>query len=386
MDEMTPRERVKTACEHKEPDRVPIDFGGLISTILDAGPYGYRALAKHLDITDYDKPAVAYILNSVANIDERIYKRLHSDFRHIFAPNAEGPIKFGAGGKMSVVHGIILQAIGNWYHPADFPLGDAKTPEEVENYPKWADPLDSYYQEGTEEVLRDLHENTDYAVRGLLGYWGMILHTYHLIRGFDQYFIDMKTNPEMYEAMMEKITTLNCTFAENYLDKVGEYCDVVLVADDMGSQEGPYVNPDDYKKYIKPYWQRFMDSVKKNTDAKVMMHSCGSVYELIPDFIDIGVDILNPIQPLATNMAPSKLKKEFGDDLVLHGGIDEQRLLALGTKEEVIEGTKGYLDKLAPGGGYIAAASHNIEPETAPEVVVAMYDTCYEYGRYPIGE
>ncbi|MFP4171031.1 MAG: uroporphyrinogen decarboxylase family protein [Methanomassiliicoccales archaeon] len=380
----TPRERFYTACEHKEPDRVPVDFGGLIATILDAGPYGYRALAEHLNITDYEKPAVAYILNSVANVDERILKRLNVDIRHVFPPNAEAPIKFEPNGMMTVVHGVRLKTVGSWYHPTDFPLADAKKAKEIEEYPKWADPNSSFYLDGTEEMLKDYKKNTDYAVMALSGYWGMIWHTYHITRGFDQCFVDLKLNPEIYEAMMERITSMNCTFMENYFSKVGDYPDLIQLGDDMGSQEGPYLKPEDYRKYIKPYWKRVIDTIKEHSDAKIMMHSCGSIYQLLPDFIDIGIDIINPIQPLAKDMEPEKLKRDFGDKIVLHGGIDEQRLLAFGTKEEVIRGTKDYLKILAPGGGYIGAASHNIEPETPPEVAVAMYDTIREVGTYPI--
>jgi len=386
MDKMTPRERVETTCQFKEPDRVPIDFGGLISTILDAGPYGYRALAKHLGVKNYDKPAVAYILNSVANIDERIYQRLHSDFRHVFPPNAEGPITTHPDGTMTVVHGIRFKSLGNYYNPFDFPLGNATKPEEVENYPHWANPLDPYYQNGTEEALRHLKEDTDWAVYGLCGYWGMLGHTYAFIAGFDKFLADMVINPEFYKAMMEHILDLNVTWINEYWGRLGDYPDVILIGDDMGAQDGPFMPPAMFQKFVKPYMGELIKAIKKNSKAKVKLHSCGSVYQLIPDLIDIGVDILNPIQPLAKDMAPEKLKKEFGRKIVLHGGIDEQRLLAFGTKDEVIEGTKKYLDVLAPGGGYIAAASHNIEPETKPEVAVAMYDTVYEYGRYPIGK
>lgn len=385
MAEMTPRERVLTACSFKEPDRVPIDFGGLISTILDAGPYGYRALAKYLGIRDYEKPAVAYILNSVANVDERIYKRFHVDFRHVFPPNAEGPITRHPDGTLTVIHGIRFKPLGNYYNPFDFPLGNATNPKDIENYPNWANPLDPYYQNGTEDTLKHLKEETDYAVYALCGYWGMLGHSYAFLAGFDKFISDMVINPEFYKALMEHILHLNVTWINEYFGRLGDYPDVILIGDDMGAQDGPFMSVEMFRKFVKPYMRDLIRAIRKNSKAKIKLHSCGSVYKLIPEFMDIGVDILNPIQPLAKDMAPEKLKKEFGNKIVLHGGIDEQRLLAFGTKEEVIEGTKRYLDILAPGGGYIAAASHNIEPETKPEVVVAMYDTIYEYGRYPIG-
>lgn len=384
MVEMTPRERVETTCKFKEPDRVPIDFGGLISTVLDAGPYGYRAMAKHLGIKDYDKPAVAYILNSVANIDERMYKRLHVDFRHVFAPHAEGPITFHPDGTLTVIHGIRFKPLGNYYNPFDFPLAKATKLKDIEDYKGWANPIQPYYLEGTEKTLKDLHEKTDYSVYALCGYWGMLGHAYSFLAGFDKWLLDMVINPDFYKAMMDHILDLNLQWVDKYYSVVGDYCDVVLIGDDMGAQDGPFMPPAMFQESVKPWMKKLIAGIKKNTKAKLKLHSCGSVYQLIPDFIDAGVDILNPIQPLAKDMSPAKLKKDFGRKIVLHGGIDEQRLLAFGTKAEVIKGTKEYLRILAPGGGYIGAASHNIEPETKPEVAVAMYDTIYEFGRYPI--
>ncbi|MBM4237711.1 MAG: hypothetical protein FJ151_04420 [Euryarchaeota archaeon] len=381
---MTPRERYWAAVNFKEPDRVPIDFGGLISTILDAGPNGYRGLCKHLGITDYDKPAVAYILNSVANIDERIYKRFNVDFRHVFPPNAEGPVKFHGDGTMTVIHGIRFKTLGDYYNPFDFPLGNMTKIKEIDRYPHWADPKNPLYWQDAGKALKDLHENTDWAVYALCGYWGMLGHAYSFLAGFDKWLADMAINPEFYKALMEKILSLNVEYLDSYYGQFGDYPDIILIGDDMGQQEGPFMSPKMFKEFMQPYMTKLVRVIKKNTKAKVMLHSCGSVYQLIPNFIECGIDILNPIQPLAKDMEAQKLKKDFYGKMVLHGGIDEQRLLAFGTKAEVIKGTKEYLKILAPGGGYIAAASHNIEPETKPEVVVAMFDTINEFGTYPI--
>jgi uroporphyrinogen decarboxylase len=384
---MTPRERWETTCSFKEPDRVPIDFGGLISTILDAGPYGYRALAKHLgiDLVKEKIPVyVAYILNTVANVDERILNRLHADTRKLFMPNAEGPITFDADGALTVWGGIRLKAIGNYYDPFDFPLADAKTIEDLENYDKWPNPADPMYYEGAEKVFKDAWENTDYAITCIPGYSILLGHNYAFMRGFDQWLMDMKLNPEFYHAMMSKILEIDMEFAERTMNLVGDYCNTVLVGDDMGTQEGPFMSPEMFREFMKPYMKKLYGKIKSLTKARVQLHTCGSVYPLIPDIIDAGVDIINPIQPLAKNMEPWRLKKEFHGKVVLHGGLDVQKMMAFGTPDEIREGAKEYLKIMAPGGGYIAAGSHNMEPETPPENIVTLFDTVYEYGRYPI--
>jgi uroporphyrinogen decarboxylase len=145
---------------------------------------------------------------------------------------------------------------------------------------------------------------------------------------------------------------------------------------------------DDYLQFFKPYTVEIIKGIRKHLrpEAKIILHSCGSVYYAIPDFIEIGVDILNPVQPLAKNMEPWRLKKEFGDKIAFLGGFDIQQLLPLGTTNEVREGAKKLIQEYAHGGGFIFATSHNIEPDTPPENIVAAFDAAYENGGYPIPE
>ncbi len=380
---MTPRERVLTTCEFKEPDRVPIDFGGLISTILDAGPYGYRALAKYLNVPKHPI-YVAYILNTVANVDEKILNRLQVDTRKLFMPNAEGPITFDPDGAMTVWGGIRLKTIGNYYDPFDFPMRDFKTIDEIENYPKWPNPEDPMYYEGAEKMFKQFHEETDYCISAIPGYCALLGHTYSWFRGFDQWLLDMVLNPEFTKALMDKILEIDLEFIDRFFGLVGDYCDIVLVGDDMGTQEGPFMSPEMFREFVKPWMKKLYGRIHELTKAKLQMHSCGSIYKLIPDLIDVGVDIINPIQPLAKDMEPWRLKNEFQGKIVFHGGLDVQKMMAFGTPDEIREGAKEYLKIMAPGGGYIAAGSHNMEPETPPENIVTLFDTVYEYGKYPI--
>ena len=145
---------------------------------------------------------------------------------------------------------------------------------------------------------------------------------------------------------------------------------------------------DDYVKFVKPYTAEIIKNIRKHLrpEAKIIIHSCGSVYDAIPDLIEIGVDVLNPVQPLARNMEPWRLKKEFGDKIAFLGGFDIQKLLPQGTIDQIREGAKKLIQEYARGGGFIFATSHNIEPDTPPENIVAAFDAAYEYGQYPISE
>ena len=144
----------------------------------------------------------------------------------------------------------------------------------------------------------------------------------------------------------------------------------------------------DYREFYKPYQAEIMRNIRKHlrAEAKIILHSCGAVYQFVPDFIEIGVDVLNSVQPLARNMEPWRLKKEFGDSIAFLGGFDIQQQLPLGTIGQIREGTKKLIEEYALGGGFIFATSHNIEPDTPPENIVAMFDAAYEYGKYPISQ
>jgi uroporphyrinogen decarboxylase len=165
------------------------------------------------------------------------------------------------------------------------------------------------------------------------------------------------------------------------LDEVGEFLDVVCVTDDLGFQDRTALSPDIYRKFLKPRHKKIYDTIKAKTNAKIFQHCCGSVYEIIPDIIEEGIEILNPIQPLAANMSAEKLA-EFKNDLCFWGGIDEQELLPNGTPEQVKDEVKRVLDILAPGGGYVPYASHVIQHDVPTENVIAMFEAIEAYGRY----
>ena len=196
----------------------------------------------------------------------------------------------------------------------------------------------------------------------------------------------MKLDPKFYHQLSGKLLEIGTAVHEQFFSGIGQYLDGVNIHDDLGTQTGLFMSHDDYVQFIKPYTAEIIKTIRKyiRPEAKIILHSCGSVYDAIPDLIEIGVDVLNPVQPLARNMEPWRLKKEFGKDIAFLGGFDIQRLLPRGTVEQIREGAKKLIEEYASGGGFIFATSHNIEPDTPPENIVAAFDAAYEYGRYPI--
>lgn len=184
---------------------------------------------------------------------------------------------------------------------------------------------------------------------------------------------------------MEKICEFEEAIWSNFLNIVGPFISIVERTDDFGMQTGLMISLETYREIIKPFHKRVLDLIKSKTKAKILHHSCGSIVDLIDDLIDIGVDIINPIQPFAHGMEdPLDLKKRFGDRVIFHGGIDQQNVLPRGTPVDVEEEVKKRIKGFAPGGGYILAAAHNIQDDTPPQNVIAMLETAKSYGKYPI--
>ena len=199
----------------------------------------------------------------------------------------------------------------------------------------------------------------------------------------ENFFMDLIINKEFASALMGYVTDYHVRLYENYLDAVGEFVNVVHTSDDLGAQAGPYMSLDMYREIIKPHERRFMSAIKNKTEAKILHHSDGAIASFIDDLIEIGVDILNPVQP-SPEMDPPSLKKAFGGRISFHGGIDQHRALTSGTSDDVREEVELRIRQLAPGGGYILAAAQTVMPEVPAENVICMFETARRKGRYPI--
>ena len=204
-----------------------------------------------------------------------------------------------------------------------------------------------------------------------------------ILRGLENFLVDLMLNPSFASALMERIADVHIALWDNYLDAVGEYIQVAVVIDDLGTEESLMMSPDTYRRLVKPVQSRVWSHIKSRTDAALFLHSCGAIAPLIPDLIEIGVDIINPVQVSAKGMDPAQLKQRFGDEIVFWGGgCDTQQVLPYGSADDVRNEVATRVAQLSPGGGFVFCQVHNIQPDVPPENIVAMYQAVADYGRY----
>jgi uroporphyrinogen decarboxylase len=199
------------------------------------------------------------------------------------------------------------------------------------------------------------------------------------MRGYGEWLEDLLLRPQFVAALAERITDLWIEMNTRVLEESKDYIDLVSYGDDLGTQHSPLIRPELYRERIKPYHRRMAGAVKR-FGKPILFHSCGSVFSLIPDLIDVGFDALNPIQVSAADMDTKRLKQEFGRDLTFWGGVDTHRVLPCGTPAEVREEVRRRIGDLGEGGGYVLAAVHNVQPEVPPENLVAMIEAALQFG------
>ncbi len=382
---MNPRERVMAALNHQEPDRIPIDMGGTIVTSITKK--AYVELKHHLGQPVEDMVMLDYV-QQLPYVDESLLERFGVDFRLVQLPAATAP-------------GLEVFEEGDYYAFIDRWGSKLHMPKDSGLYFDWVDfpvkeaslaALDAYQwpqPDPQEHILKlrrqaeQLYQHTDYALVGSAVIGGGIFEQPARTMGLPNFLMALMAEPAFADRLMSQITDIYIESCNNYLDEVGEYIQVFTYWDDVASQNGWMIRPETYRKRIKPLQKKLVEAIKKKTDAKLFYHSCGATYDLIPDLIEIGFDILNPVQVSAKGMDTRKLKAEFGKDITFWGGgIDTQFVLPFGKPQEVRDEVKRRIDDLAPGGGFVFAAVHNIQAFVPPENIVAAFDTALEYGTY----
>jgi uroporphyrinogen decarboxylase len=263
------------------------------------------------------------------------------------------------------------------YHPYINILGPLQhitdpVPADVDSI-QWPVPDDPGRVLGLRDKVTALRNETDYAI--VLNLPNSTFALTQRVRGFVETLEDLLLNEAFAEAVQTKVTDVICGIAELALGEVGDLIDAVSFGDDMGVQNQLYMGLDLYKKMLKPHHARFVETLHRHTNARVIMHSDGAVRELIPDLIDNGVDVLNPVQVSATGMDPDRLNRDFGKDICFWGGIDTQHVLPFGTADDVADAVRGRRSDLGKGGGYVQASVHNLQAEVPSENIVAMFET-----------
>jgi uroporphyrinogen decarboxylase len=297
----------------------------------------------------------------------------------LFSPDKPKSVRH-EDGTVTDYWGITWSAEGSY--PVYFPL-KGKSEQDIMNYP-WPDPR-NWDTSALKERARYLYENTDYAITAKAVFDGAgIFERCYYLRSIDEFFIDLMENEDLIFHMVEKICNIEIQLWDMYLDAVGPYVHIVQRLADLGTQKSLFISPELFRKYFKPAEERVYRFIKsKAPHVKCWFHSCGAVEPLIGDLIELGVDILNPVQPLADGMDSAGLKKKYGDRLCFHGGIDLQRALP-GSKADTIAEVERRINAFAPGGGYILAPANHIQKDTPPENVLALYKHARKYGKYPI--
>ena len=355
---MEPYERVFTAMSHQAPDRPPINY---IAT-----PEVHACLKKHLGMED----------------DEALRRFLGADIRYVSAryvgpKGTMGAAGVTAAGKdfLGIVWKPVKNQFGTYNEIAFHPLGHVTTVEEVEHYP-WPS-VDWFDFSHLKEEIARLNADRRHAI---LFFAGGAFETPWYMRGMERFLMDLIECPEIAEAISRRAMEFYKARAMRAIEASDGQIDIIGSGGDIGTQRSMMLAPDLWRKHIKPYSEQLIRSFK-DVGLRTFYHSCGSIVPVIGDLIEMGLDILDPIQPKAAGMDPEMLKSRFGSRLTFHGGIDEQELLPRGTAEEVRSEVQRLIDILGKQGGYIVCAAHAIQPDTPVENILAMYEVAREY-RY----
>ena len=382
---MSSRERVLKTLNHEIPDRVPIDLGGFQTGIHRKA---YETLLAHIGIEDEIS-----ILDPVQQLvvpNEEILTRFHVDTRYICA---HSPDSFTGGVEKNMRDGRLWHDLRDefgvvWSMPDDqklymdisyHPLAEA-TIKDISDYP-FPDGSDPSRFTGVRERVLKMREETSYALCTNIG--GVVYEICWYMRGLERWFMDLMTQPEFCGALLDRTLWFWMDFYTTFFTEVGDLFDIIMIGDDLTGQSGPLFSPKIYRELVKPRQKKLVQHIKSMTRAKIWYHTCGSCYEYIPDLIDNGIDILNPVQIGLVNMDPAELKEEFGERIVFWGGgIDTQHVLPFAEPSEVKKHVRKNIEIFKPGGGYVFNNVHNIQYGVSPENIIAMYEAAYEYGFY----
>ncbi|MDH7482554.1 MAG: uroporphyrinogen decarboxylase family protein [Armatimonadota bacterium] len=402
---MTSRERVLTTLAHKEPDRVPIDFGGMRSTGIMA--IAYNKLKAYLGITG-GETRVYDTMQQLALPEPPILERFHVDvidlnntlgrfeeeWKDWTLPDgspAKVPVDFNPIREGDCL--VVKDSLGRvqmrmpdgclYFEPCFNPLADAHTFADVDRLfeMKPVEPKDLLRMQ---ERAKWLYENTDYAI--MLGFGGNILEGGQNAFGWERFMTEIALNTALVEYALDKMVEVYMENLQIYLEMLGGYIQLIQMGDDLGTQIATMLSPDLYRRVVKPRHAKQYWYVREHSDVHVFLHACGSCWEIMGDLVEEGVEVLNPVQTSAAGMDPRRLKKEFGDKLTFWGGgCDTQSVLPNATPEEIERHVKERIEIFAPGGGFVFTQIHNVQANVPPQNVVACYDAAWRYGEYPIG-
>ncbi len=379
---MTPRERVRLALNHKEPDRVPISLGGSANHLTEQR---YVLLRDHFGVQDIPRRTlVGFYTTPDYN---PVLDKLGTDFRFIhIRPPANYIPNTMLGDFTDFVDewGLTHRLIGGYYDLAHPPLEEDLTREKIDKFP-WPDPYDPVRLEGVREEVEYLYNNTDYSIVAHRPVYGNLWEFVRLLVGMEKALLMTVLETDLFDYLIGRLNEVLDGFYDAFLQVVGPYVDVVEMAEDLGTNNGPMFNPDVYRKFLKSRHRNTIDMIKRLApNAKVMLHCDGAIRKFIPDLIDAGFEILNPIEGHLPGMDPSELKRDFGNDLVFQGGVDVKNVLNKGSIEDVRREVRLRIEQMGEGGGYVLAPAHNFSNDIPLENMLAFFESVHDLGRYPL--
>jgi uroporphyrinogen decarboxylase len=380
MNNYSHRERVVTTLSHKEPDRIPRDLGGRVSSMMKNA---YNSLKHYFNLDECGYDTINSDYFTVEEFDERILQFFDIDCRRVFLKGSSEYKKIEReDGSWIDELGFTRRFSGMYGEQVDHPFRKAKDPDDIRKF-KFYNAYDPARVEGLKERVEYLYHKTDYAIVAG-GPVGGLLETCCWMRGYDQFPIDLILNKEMAHTLLEKLTNYYIELIDAFLNVVGPYIQMIELADDLGIQNNLFISPELYREMILPYYKKEIDFIKSKTNAKIFHHSCGSVVKACHMLIEAGADILNSLQPRAAGMDTTYLKDNYGDRLCFHGGVDIQEVMPRGSTSDVENEVKRRIAIWAPDGGYILCAAHCIQDDVSPENVVALYKATEKWGNYPL--
>lgn len=372
MAAMTHRERVIAALSHQEPDTVPIDFASTRDSSIVVE--GYEQLKEHFGIQAEN--ALTSRMMRVVDVDERILRALDTDTRGVF-PATPPDVILGEGRYRDEWGVERVRPPGSFYYDErSFPLAGDITMGDILHYP-WPDPQHPIRRTGLKERVRQIRDATDCAV--VLNLQSAFVHTSQYLRGFEDWFMDFARDRRLLGALFDAVLDVSMAINRELLEEVGAEVDVVMGSDDLGLQGGLMISPQAYRELIKPRHQRYFQLMHELSPAKVFFHTCGSVADILGDLVEIGVEVLHPVQVSAAGMAPARLKEHWGEKLAFWGAIDTQHVLPYGSVKDVKAEVERRIEEFGQGGGYVLGAVHNLQPDVPTQNILAMYRHAREY-------
>jgi uroporphyrinogen decarboxylase len=377
---MTPRERVRTALDHEEPDRVP--------TALWGGSYGvvdelYLALVGELELGEPVAPFRTG--HNISYIDDRVLDALGTDTRYVWPGDSPSSAK-----QPTSEPDVLLDGYGQpwmrafpYYYPAAGILADAEV-DDIDRLVSWPDPADPRWTAGVRDRAQGLSEGTDCFVIGRMVTSHGVFQTASDLRGMHRFLLGLAHDDPVIPVLVERVTDTIDGLLHGYLEACGPYIDMVeLPGDDYGTAENLMISPAMFRALFKPALRRLVETVKGfRSDLKVMFHSDGAIAALIPELIDVGIDALHPLEPLPANDLLA-IKAEHGGSISFIGGIDIVAAMP-GSAQDVVDEARRRIVQLGPGGGYVLAPANHLQSDVSPGNVVALFEAAHRYGTYPI--